>query len=198
MSTRQWFFTLPLALASCLALALPASARDRWRSGSDYEPSANRSASRIVRCESENYEYKYCPTPGADHVRLIAQLSETQCRRGQNWGYTNRGIWVDEGCTAEFRVTSSYDRRYGRNDDYGHDYRRRSGRDYGYLAGRRTVRCESENYEHKYCPAPVGDKVRLVAQLSETQCRRGQNWGYTNSGIWVDEGCAAEFQITSR
>ena len=105
MCTQRWFVAFPLVLASWCVLASPSSARDQWGSESDYGQSSNRPASRIVRCESENYEYQYCPAPGADHVRLIEQLSDTECRRGQNWGYTNRGIWVDEGCAAEFQVT---------------------------------------------------------------------------------------------
>jgi hypothetical protein len=37
--------------------------------------------------------------------------------------------------------------------------------------------------------------VRLSRQISGTVCRQGVNWGYDNSGIWVDRGCRAEFEV---
>jgi hypothetical protein len=41
----------------------------------------------------------------------------------------------------------------------------------------------------------TGGDVRLVRQLSETACRRGETWGFDRRGIWVDKGCAAEFAV---
>jgi hypothetical protein len=41
-------------------------------------------------------------------VRIARQLSDTQCRRGQNWGHDRRGVWVDDGCAAEFYIDDRY------------------------------------------------------------------------------------------
>jgi hypothetical protein len=41
----------------------------------------------------------------------------------------------------------------------------------------------------------TGGDVRVARQLSETPCRRGENWGFDRRGIWVDKGCAAEFLV---
>jgi hypothetical protein len=177
-------------------------------------------ADRTVRCESEGFEYKFCPADTRGGVQLAQQLSDNDCRRGENWGYDRRGIWVDEGCAAEFAVEN----RLGRNDEwgrheqrrwdnyrYGSDYRRRYepwrrgdyryGDDYagGYGRssdwGRNTIRCESEEYDFQRCPADTRGGVELMRQLSDTYCQRGYNWGYDRRGIWVDEGCAAEFRV---
>ena len=61
-------------------------------------------AAHTVRCESEEFEYKFCPADTRGGVQLRQQLSDTDCQRGYNWGYDRRGIWVDEGCAGEFRV----------------------------------------------------------------------------------------------
>lgn len=61
-------------------------------------------ASRTIRCESDRYRYHYCRVDTDNRVELTRQLSSTRCRQGDNWGYDRRGVWVDRGCAAEFRV----------------------------------------------------------------------------------------------
>ena len=72
-------------------------------------------ASQTIRCESGNGKYKYCRAETDNRVTLTRQLSSTKCRTFRNWGYDRHGVWVDEGCRAEFQV--------GRGRDYSHDYR---------------------------------------------------------------------------
>ena len=59
----------------------------------------------------------------------------------------------------------------------------------------RTIRCESRNYRYQFCRADTDYRVRLVHQRSSTHCRQGVNWGYDARGVWVDRGCAAEFEV---
>jgi hypothetical protein len=41
--------------------------------------------------------------------------------------------------------------------------------------------------------------VVLIRDLSgRNLCRQGSNWGYTDSGIWANQGCRAEFEVTYR
>jgi hypothetical protein len=61
-----------------------------------------------------------------------------------------------------------------------------------------TLRCESEGFTYKRCPADTDRGVRIVEQLSVATCRPGETWGYDRQGIWVDNGCAAAFVIGSR
>ena len=37
-------------------------------------------------------------------MRIERQFSNTRCDLWRNWGYDRRGVWVDDGCRAEFRV----------------------------------------------------------------------------------------------
>jgi hypothetical protein len=156
-------------------------------------------ADSLVRCESEGFQFKHCPADTHGGVQLRRQLSDTDCRRGENWGYDRRGIWVNEGCAGEFAVEN----RLSGNEYWGWDKRERWNNDKDEYAGGRdwpwgargTIRCESENYNFHRCPADTRGSVQLRRQLSDTDCRRGENWGYDRHGIWVNEGCAGEFRV---
>ena len=61
----------------------------------------------LVTCESKNNKRNYCSIGDARQgVDLVRQMSSSPCVRGQSWGNDNRGIWVDRGCRAQFRLTS--------------------------------------------------------------------------------------------
>lgn len=87
-------------------------------------------ADEIVTCKSHDYKYTHCNTKSDGYIRLHKQLSGTECKQGSNWDYDRHGIWVDEGCKAEFLVESDRDEDYRhddrRNDDYRHDDDRRN------------------------------------------------------------------------
>lgn len=60
----------------------------------------------------------------------------------------------------------------------------------------RSVVCKSKEYQYKFCSLNRrGRNVRLVRQLSDTRCVRGDNWGTNRNGIWVDRGCSGRFEI---
>ena len=46
----------------------------------------------------------FCDADTHGGVRLFRQIGEARCQEGYSWGYTERGIWVDRGCQAEFVV----------------------------------------------------------------------------------------------
>jgi hypothetical protein len=59
------------------------------------------------------------------------------------------------------------------------------------------IRCESfqsGGYGRKYCPANTRGGVRLSRTLGNSECVEGSSWGYDSSGVWVDNGCQAEFE----
>ena len=58
-----------------------------------------------------------------------------------------------------------------------------------------TIRCESESYRYRYCPARTDNRVDFLRQISKSSCRQYSSWGYDRGGVWVDKGCAAEFQV---
>jgi hypothetical protein len=50
----------------------------------------------------------FCDADTGQGVRLQRQLYQSQgCVQGETWGYTEQGIWVDRGCSAEFVVAGA-------------------------------------------------------------------------------------------
>jgi len=58
-----------------------------------------------------------------------------------------------------------------------------------------TVRCASPNYQYEFCPVPTGNRVMLQRQRSRSACRPGETWGFNPHGVWVTQGCAADFLV---
>lgn len=132
-----------------------------------------------VRCESGDGRTRQCPADTRGGVRLARQLSRAPCIQGDTWGYGRAGIWVTRGCRGEFEL--------GYGDDYGPGY-----------GGARTFRCESRNGRVEHCAVSTRGGVRLVRQLSRGPCVQGSTWGYDRGGVWVAQGCRAEFEVDGR
>lgn len=50
----------------------------------------------------------FCDADTAEGVQLERQLYQSQgCIQDETWGYTDRGIWVDRGCSAEFVIAGA-------------------------------------------------------------------------------------------
>ena len=58
-----------------------------------------------------------------------------------------------------------------------------------------TVYCESGDMKRHWCSEGIGRNVRLLRQRSEARCLQGRTWGVDRSGIWVDRGCRADFEV---
>lgn len=61
-------------------------------------------ATKTITCDSRDFDRVRCDISNKS-VRLKRQLSASSCREGRDWGYDKRGVWVDNGCEAEFEVT---------------------------------------------------------------------------------------------
>jgi len=57
-----------------------------------------------VKCESNDGGRKYCGTYSYNQVQLDRQISGSACIQNQTWGVDSRGLWVDRGCRAYFRI----------------------------------------------------------------------------------------------
>jgi hypothetical protein len=125
-----------------------------------------------VRCES-NGGRRECTFNGIGTVKIANQISSSSCIEGQSWGYSGNMIWVDKGCRADFLVSST-------------------GKD---MPSGMPLQCESSNNHRHTCVADTQYGVQLSRQLSQKACVFGKTWGYTNSGVWVDRGCRAEFLV---
>ena len=67
----------------------------------------------------------------------------------------------------------------------------------GGLQDRSTITCSSNDGRRAYCNADTRGGVRLVRQISGSRCEQGSTWGYDSRGVWVDQGCRAEFDFGS-
>lgn len=134
-------------------------------------------------CESRDGRQNYCAVNGGGRVRLNRQISDSRCDEGRTWGQDRRGVWVSGGCRAEFVTTG-----YGGGNWNG------QGNGYG---GGQSFRCESTNGRQNFCNVDTRGGVRLVRRLSDNACDEGRTWGATRTGVWVSQGCRAEF-VTGR
>lgn len=134
---------------------------------------STRVSRRVVRCESKG-RTEACPVVlrGAP-VRLLRQKSVLPCREGRSWGYSRNEIWVSRGCQGVFEV--------GAEDGSG------------FVEVPRKLICESKGGMRRECGVGVSRRVTLLEQLSNAACTEGQSWGWDHDGIWVDNGCRAEF-----
>ncbi len=201
----------------------------------------------LVRCESSARETVRCDADTRGGVVLQRQLSRAGCWYDETWGFDARGIWVSNGCRADFALgeataalpgsgeTPASDEGItgsdlavgagavlvlgaiaaavlaGRDDDddrdddryddrYDGQSRRGVGvRRYGSNSDPwnrdQIVRCASDGRKQRYCKVDTRRGVELYRQHSKARCRYGSSWGYDRKGIWVDEGCRAEFLI---
>jgi hypothetical protein len=71
-------------------------------------------AEERIRCDSPGFGYRHCRINTDNRVELVRTYSMFACREGQSWGFDHRGVWVDRGCSAEFKVGNR-----GGGDDTG-------------------------------------------------------------------------------
>ena len=127
----------------------------------------------VFVCKSVGYSQSYCEADTRGGVEMTRQLSHSACIQGRTWGYDRRGVWVTNGCEAEFVLGE-----------------RRAPPPMG-----RIVRCESNDYQQEYCRADTRGGVRLQRQISNSACMRGRSWGFDRGGIWVSDGCKGDFAV---
>jgi hypothetical protein len=172
---------LALGLAASVMgslLVAPGQARaddDEWR------------PEKSVACSSDDGRRRECSADLRGYtVRDVDQSSRTECVVGRNWGYTDRGVWVDEGCRATFMFDKS------RGGDHPRDW---GYRDSAHVeSGEQKVKCESRDGKRNECDANLrGFRIADVREISRADCDIGRNFGYDDRGVWVDDGCRAEF-----
>lgn len=157
-----------------VTLGCRAEFRARSASAATGTHAAPRLVRRVVRCESSGRPQS-CPVrlDGAP-VRLLRQTSRLPCREGHSWGYRRNEIWTTRGCQGDFEVGSA------------------GG---GFVDAPRRVTCESKDRRRQFCGTSIERGASLLKQLSGRACEEGRSWGWDRRGIWVDDGCRAEFSV---
>jgi len=187
---KQKTFALILATAFAALIAGTASAQnndDRNRGNSDIRNGDHgdyhRNRTITVVCESRDNRRHRCAADTLGQITIGRQLSRrSNCVEGRTWGYDSRGIWVDRGCRAEFLIADN----------------RGTYRDRGPSQAMRTVTCESNGGQRTYCRADNRFGVNLMREISRNNCVLNRTWGSDENGIWVSNGCRAEFELRTR
>jgi hypothetical protein len=113
----------------------------------------------------------------------------------------------NNGRTREFSYEAIVGNRYRNNinnvSGIRYDWRGglpANGRDSGrgdegaYRA--QSIYCASDDGKRHTCPVNTSrGAVRMVSQRSGSNCVQGRTWGYDRTGIWVDRGCRADFEV---
>jgi hypothetical protein len=158
------------------ALALPGEAQAQY----------------VVRCESVDFRENYCSVDTRGGVRIVRQVSESDCYEGETWGFDRRGIWVSGGCAGDFEILGRGHGRPGYGGGYGQGGGHYQPPGHG---GGATIVCESRDFHYNYCGVRVRRGVQIVEQISRTECVEGRTWGWDRGGVWVDQGCKAAFTV---
>jgi hypothetical protein len=128
-----------------------------------------------ITCSSDNGRRNWCDIGRARDAQLVRQISGSACVQGRTWGVDNRGLWVDSGCRAEFVI----------------------GRAPGPPQSQpgQTITCSSNDGRRNWCDIGRARDAQLVRQISGSACIQGRTWGVDGRGLWVDNGCRADFAI---
>ena len=59
------------------------------------------------------------------------------------------------------------------------------------------VVCASKIGERQQCPADTSRGVVLARSYGEMACLLGKTWGYDDKGVWVADGCVADFIVAT-
>ena len=163
---------------------------------------------KTIRCNSDSGQRKYCPVDTKGGVRLTYQYSHAGCWEGDTWGYDGRGIWVSNGCRAEFEVGEK-GLSTGQKTAIGVGLGALAAGIVGAIVANKDkddegnynpyyndrVKCSSDDMRYHACQTGRNRYVELARQISGSPCRFNETWGYNRTGIWVDRGCRAEFYV---
>jgi hypothetical protein len=124
-----------------------------------------------ITCSSDNGRRNWCDIGRSRDAQLVRQISGSACIRDRTWGIDGRGLWVDNGCRAEFAIGG------------------RPG------PPQQTINCSSNDGRRNWCDIGRARDAQLVRQISGSPCIQGRTWGVDGRGLWVDTGCRADFAI---
>jgi hypothetical protein len=158
------------SLAVWAAAPAAANAQDPWGGR------ASSLDQRLV-CESRDGREQYCSAQIGGSVRVLRELSRSPCVEGESWRWNARGIYVRNGCRAEFAFRGQGD--WGSGGGAGSRYT--------------EIVCAARGSRENFCDAPNDGRVRLVREQGSGQCVEGQSWRADPQGIRVRQGCVGRF-----
>ncbi len=58
-----------------------------------------------------------------------------------------------------------------------------------------TISCTSKPGDRNHCAGDTSKGVVLARSFGDSPCLLGKTWGYDDKGVWVADGCSAEFLV---
>ncbi len=207
---KSWAFTVMFCAGAFLASDATTSKANAGANMHHAAPSVENANAYVMKirdnsieitCESNHFKYRYCgfQSGRSPKIRLKVELSRSSCHRGRTWGYDNNGVWVDDGCRAVFSVQFKNSGKHPSHHDSHRD--RRPNPDWSGGGGKTPViECASYNQRRNKCRVKDANpkSAYLKKQLSNSPCVKGQSWGTYRDGVWVDQGCRAQFGFNRR
>lgn len=132
---------------------------------------------RAVTCASIDDARSHCEAETQFGVAIVRQISEQDCILGESWGFDESSVWVAQGCHAQFALGG---------------YRLSAN---AVPESAERIVCESLDGGRRQCPSDTTRGVGLIQQKSDADCVLNRSWGYDRNGIWVTNGCRAEFAV---
>ncbi|MDR7134446.1 hypothetical protein J2X06_001630 [Lysobacter niastensis] len=181
---RTWGYDRDAVWVSSGCRAEFAMGRGGWNDGGNHGDGNYDGGNHgnTVRCDSNDNRYRQCPID-ARRVVLVRQYSKSQCVEGRTWGYERGYVWVSSGCRAEFASRSGGGWNGGGANN---------GQGWGQA---QTLYCGSDDRRQRRCNVTIRRDARMTRQMSKAACLEGQSWGWDRDGIWVSNGCRAEFAV---
>ena len=131
----------------------------------------------LISCEAGRLAPAYCVEMPEIRAELVRQRGDVPCLEGKNWGVNPRGLWLSNGCDADFVVKQ----------------RTQTGVDA--LSVRNLVECSSAQGKRNFCQADARGGAELKAVLGHAPCKFGESWDWNEGGVWVDQGCRGVFEV---
>jgi hypothetical protein len=92
------------ALAAALQLAVSLTASAQTPQPTPAPQTGGAPGVALLACSSKPGERQDCGADTSAGVALVRSTGEAPCLLGKTWGYGDRGVWVSDGCSAEFFV----------------------------------------------------------------------------------------------
>ena len=97
--------TVTVALIGCVSLlVLLSHPAEAGEAAEDPKPAVGPATPLTVACGSKPGERQHCPADTSGGVAIVRSHGESACLLGKTWGYDDKGIWVSDGCSADFVV----------------------------------------------------------------------------------------------
>jgi hypothetical protein len=149
-----------------------------------------RNGGKLVVCESIDGRTNHCAADTSAGVQLVRQMSDSSCGFGTGWGYDANGVWVANGCRAEFAVRGPMQARATIVTTTPVPVAA-----VPVAAEIPLITCQSTNNGREHCRTDTRFGVTLHRQISDNPCVRDRTWGVDRDGVWVTNGCRGEFTL---